>query len=86
MEAVELYESLSFTLVRQHRLLGSEAFIWQRLTALTAVNYPFPQVFKPCSSADFSSHGNTIYGAHTVSFLITANVSAESYQDLTNGA
>ena len=34
-----LYESLSFTLVREHRFLGSETSIWPRLMASDAVNY-----------------------------------------------
>ena len=34
----KLYESLSFTIVREHKLLASETSIWSRLTASNAVN------------------------------------------------
>ena len=49
---VKLYESLSFTVVRKQRILGSETYIWPRLTASNAVNYHFYHVTKTCPAAN----------------------------------
>ena len=52
MEALKLYESWSFTLVREHRFFSSETSIWPRLTASNAVNYHFLHEAKTCPPAD----------------------------------
>ena len=70
-ESVKLYESLSLTHVREHIFFGSEASIWQRLTASNAVSYHVYQMTKTCPPADLSTHDNNKHGAHTGSFLIT---------------
>ena len=43
---VKLYESLSFTLVREHRFLGSVTSIWPRLMASNAANWHISNVAK----------------------------------------
>ena len=53
---VKLYELLSFTIVREHRFLGSETSIWPRLTASNAVNYHILHVDKTCPPADIRIH------------------------------
>ena len=70
-KAVKLYESLSFTLVREHGLIASEASMLSRLTASNAINYHVLHEAKICPSADLCSHDNNRHGAHIRSFLIT---------------
>ena len=50
---VKLYESLSFTIVCEHRFLDSETSIWSSLTASKAVNYHFHHVTKTNPATDF---------------------------------
>ena len=78
MKQVKLYELLSFTIVREHRFLGSETSIWPRLTASKAVNYHFLHAAKTCTSADLCTHDNNRHGAHIGSFLITSGVSIQN--------
>ena len=47
---VKLYESLAFTVVRQHRLLGSETSIWPRLQPQTPSTIIFCISQNLCSS------------------------------------
>ena len=47
---VKLYESLSFTVVREHRFLGYETCIWPCLTTSNVVNYS--AFVKICAPAD----------------------------------
>ena len=62
MEAVKLYESLSFAIVREHKFFVPETSMWPRLAASNGVNYHVHRVAKTCPSADLrirvvSSHG-----------------------------
>ena len=52
MKQVKLYESLSFTLVREHRFLYSETSIWPRPMASNAINYHILHQARICSAAN----------------------------------
>ena len=71
-------EGMSFTLVRDHKLLVSETSIWRRLTASNAVNYHVYHAAKTCAPADLCTHDNNRHGAHTRYCLITSGASVHN--------